>query len=92
VPSLRTAEIAIALDRGLATLEISTGGAVAVEIFPRANGHTLITAFYPAAVTPHQRQVDRLQTIGERTQDGLIEGAYVATGQRVGNPQRASDG
>ena len=51
-----------------------TGGAVTVEVFPRANGHTLITAYSdepplpidPAGVTPDQREVDRLQIIGER--------------------------
>jgi glycine/D-amino acid oxidase-like deaminating enzyme len=56
-----------------------TGGAVTVEVFPRANGHTLITAFSdeqplpidPAAVTPDQNEVDRLQIIGERLSPAL---------------------
>ena len=50
------------------------GGTVTVEVFPRANGHTLITAFSdepplpidPAAVTPDQSEVDRLEIIGAR--------------------------
>ena len=56
-----------------------TGGAITVEVFPRANGHTLITAFSdepplpidPAAVTPDQSEVDRLQIIGERLSPAL---------------------
>jgi glycine/D-amino acid oxidase-like deaminating enzyme len=56
-----------------------TGEAVTVEVFPRANGHTLITAFSdepplpidPAAVTPHQSEVDRLQIIGARLSPAL---------------------
>ena len=56
-----------------------TGGAVTVEVFPRANGHTLITAFSdepslpidPVAVTPDQSEVDRLQIIGERLSPAL---------------------
>jgi glycine/D-amino acid oxidase-like deaminating enzyme len=54
--------------------QLETGSAVPVEVFPRANGHTLITAFSdepplpidPAAVTPDQSEVDRLQMIGQR--------------------------
>ncbi len=45
-----------------------------VEVFPRANGNTLITAFSdqaplpldPAAVTPEPGEIDRLQAICER--------------------------
>jgi glycine/D-amino acid oxidase-like deaminating enzyme len=56
-----------------------TGSAVTVEVFPRANGHTLITAFSdepplpidPAAVTPNQSEVDRLQIMGERLSPAL---------------------
>lgn len=56
-----------------------TGGAVTVEVFPRANGHTLITAFSdepplptdPAVVTSDQNEVDRLQMIGARLSPAL---------------------
>ena len=45
------------------------GAVVTVEVFPRANGNTLVTAFSdesslpldPAAVTPMSSEVDRLQ-------------------------------
>lgn len=48
--------------------------AVTVEVFPRADGSTLITAFSdqaplpldPAVVTADQKEVDRLQAISER--------------------------
>jgi glycine/D-amino acid oxidase-like deaminating enzyme len=51
-----------------------TGSVLTVEVFPRANGNTLITAFSdepplpidPARVTPDPSEVDRLQIIGER--------------------------
>ena len=51
-----------------------SGGVVSVEVFPRANGNTLVTAFSdqaplpldPAAVTPHPSEVDRLRAICER--------------------------
>jgi glycine/D-amino acid oxidase-like deaminating enzyme len=50
------------------------GDAVTVEVFPRADGTTLLTAFSrqaalpldPAAITPRSDEVDRLQAIGER--------------------------
>ena len=50
------------------------GAVVTVEVFPRANGNTLITAFSdeaplprdPAAITPDPSEVDRLQVICER--------------------------
>jgi glycine/D-amino acid oxidase-like deaminating enzyme len=50
------------------------GGAVSIEVFPRADGTTLITAFSdvaslpldPAAVTPERDAIDRLQAIAER--------------------------
>ena len=51
-----------------------TGGVLTVEVFPRANGNTLVTAFSdeaplpldPAAVTPDRNEVDRLKVICER--------------------------
>jgi len=51
-----------------------SGALVTVEVFPRANGNTLITAFSdqaplpldPAAVTPDSDALDRLQAIAER--------------------------
>jgi glycine/D-amino acid oxidase-like deaminating enzyme len=51
-----------------------SGGAVTVEVFPRADGSTLVTAFSdevplpldPAAVTPDASAIDRLQAICER--------------------------
>ena len=51
-----------------------SGDAVTVEVFPRANGNTLITAFSdgpplpldPAAVAPGPSEVDRLRAICER--------------------------
>ena len=51
-----------------------TGAAVTVEVFPRANGNTLVTAFSgqaplpldPAAVAPQTGEIDRLQVICER--------------------------
>jgi glycine/D-amino acid oxidase-like deaminating enzyme len=50
------------------------GDVVTVEVFPRANGNTLITAFSdgpplpldPAVVTPRPTEVDRLRAICER--------------------------
>jgi glycine/D-amino acid oxidase-like deaminating enzyme len=56
-----------------------SGDAVTVEVFPRANGNTLITAFSdegplpldPAAVSPDQSEVDRLQVICERLSPAL---------------------
>ena len=55
------------------------GGTVSVEVFPRANGHTLITAFSgepplpidPAAVTLDQSEVGRLEAIGARLSSAL---------------------
>ena len=49
-------------------------GVVSVEVFPRADGSTLITAFSdqpplpldPAAVAPEPSEINRLQTIAER--------------------------
>jgi glycine/D-amino acid oxidase-like deaminating enzyme len=51
-----------------------SGAVVAVEVFPRANGNTLVTAFSdqaplpfdPAAVAPEPGEIDRLQAICER--------------------------
>jgi glycine/D-amino acid oxidase-like deaminating enzyme len=51
-----------------------SGAVVTVEVFPRADGSTLITAFSdqaplpldPAAVTPDPDEIDRLQAIAER--------------------------
>jgi glycine/D-amino acid oxidase-like deaminating enzyme len=51
-----------------------SGAVVTVEVFPRANGNTLVTAFSdqaplpfdPAAVTPEPGEIDRLQAICER--------------------------
>ncbi|MBR1156282.1 FAD-binding oxidoreductase [Bradyrhizobium sp. JYMT SZCCT0428] len=56
-----------------------TGEAVTVEVFPRANGHTLVTALSdepplpidPAAVMTDQNEVDRLQVIGARLSPAL---------------------
>jgi glycine/D-amino acid oxidase-like deaminating enzyme len=53
--------------------EIS-GAVVTVEVFPRANGNTLVTALSdlaplpldPAAVTPVSSEIDRIQAICER--------------------------
>jgi glycine/D-amino acid oxidase-like deaminating enzyme len=50
------------------------GGVMTVEVFPRANGKTLVTAysdqaplpFDPAAVVPEPGEIDRLQVICER--------------------------
>jgi hypothetical protein len=51
-----------------------SGAAVTVEVFPRADGSTLITAFTdqaalpldPAAVRPEPSEIDRLEAIAER--------------------------
>jgi glycine/D-amino acid oxidase-like deaminating enzyme len=51
-----------------------SGAAVTVEVFPRADGSTLVTAFSdqaplpldPTVVTTDQNEVDRLQAISER--------------------------
>jgi glycine/D-amino acid oxidase-like deaminating enzyme len=51
-----------------------SGAVVTVEVFPRADGSTLVTAFPdqaplpldPAAVTPDPSEIDRLQAISER--------------------------
>jgi glycine/D-amino acid oxidase-like deaminating enzyme len=51
-----------------------SGAALTVEVFPRADGSTHITAFSdqaplpldPAAITPAPGEIDRLQTIAER--------------------------
>jgi hypothetical protein len=51
-----------------------SGAVVTVEVFPRANGNTLVTAysdqaplpFDPAAVTPEPAEINRLQTICDR--------------------------
>ena len=51
-----------------------SGAVVTVEVFPRANGNTLVTAFSdqtplpfdPAAVAPEPGEIDRLQAICER--------------------------
>jgi glycine/D-amino acid oxidase-like deaminating enzyme len=51
-----------------------SGAVVTVEVFPRADGSTLVTAFSdqaplpldPATVTPEPSEIDRLQAISER--------------------------
>ncbi|WP_027524513.1 FAD-binding oxidoreductase [Bradyrhizobium sp. Ec3.3] len=51
-----------------------SSGAISIEVFPRADGSTLITAFSdvaplpvdPATVTPDQDAIERLQAIAER--------------------------
>jgi glycine/D-amino acid oxidase-like deaminating enzyme len=51
-----------------------SGAVVTVEVFPRADGSALVTAFSdqaplpldPATVTPGPREIDRLQAISER--------------------------
>lgn len=53
---------------------VENGDAVTVEVFPRADGTTLLTAFSghaalpldPVAITPSEGEVNRLQEIGER--------------------------
>jgi glycine/D-amino acid oxidase-like deaminating enzyme len=63
-----------------------SGGVVTVEVFPRANGNTLITAFSdeaplpldPAAVIPDRSEVDRLQAICERLSPALRAERIVA--------------
>jgi len=63
-----------------------TGGIVTVEVFPRANGNTLVTAFSdepplpldPAVITPHPGEVDRLQIIGERLSPALRPDRIIA--------------
>jgi glycine/D-amino acid oxidase-like deaminating enzyme len=53
--------------------------AVTVEVFPRADGSTLVTAFSdeaplpldPASVRPEAREIDRLQAIGTRLSPAL---------------------
>jgi hypothetical protein len=52
----------------------ASGAVVTVEVFPRANGNTFVTAysdqaplpFDPAAVAPEPGEIDRLQVICER--------------------------
>jgi glycine/D-amino acid oxidase-like deaminating enzyme len=52
----------------------ASGAVMTVEVFPRANGNTLVTAFSdqaplpfdPAAVVPEPGEIDRLQAICER--------------------------
>jgi hypothetical protein len=54
--------------------QLGNGGAVTVEVFPRANGNTLVTAysdraplpFDPAAVASEPDEIDRLRAICER--------------------------
>jgi glycine/D-amino acid oxidase-like deaminating enzyme len=56
-----------------------SGAVVTVEVFPRADGSTLVTAFSdqiplpldPAAVTPEPSEIDRLQAISERLSPAL---------------------
>jgi glycine/D-amino acid oxidase-like deaminating enzyme len=63
-----------------------SGAVVTVEVFPRANGNTLITAFSdeaplpldPAAVAPTSSEVDRLRMIGERLSPILRADAIIA--------------
>jgi hypothetical protein len=53
---------------------LENGAVVTVEVFPRANGNTLVTAFSdqaplpfdPAAVAPEPGEIDHLQAICER--------------------------
>jgi glycine/D-amino acid oxidase-like deaminating enzyme len=62
------------------------GETVTVEVFPRANGHTLITAFSgepplpidPAAVTPDPSEVHRLEIIGARLSSALRSEKVIA--------------
>lgn len=57
-----------------------------VEVFPRANGNTLVTAysdqaplpFDPATVTPEPDEIDRLQTICERVSPAFCAGKVIA--------------
>src|SRR5882757_7753234 len=57
-----------------------SGAVVAVEVFPRANGNTLVTAFSdqaplpfdPAAVASEPGEIDRLQAICERLSQKII--------------------
>src|ERR1700716_1295967 len=56
-----------------------SGAVVTVEVFPRANGNTLVTAFSdqaplpfdPAAVAPEPGEIDRLQMISRRIAPAL---------------------
>jgi glycine/D-amino acid oxidase-like deaminating enzyme len=62
------------------------GAVVTVEVFPRANGNTLITAFSdqvpmpfdPAAVMPEPGEIDRLQAICERLSPALRADRIIA--------------
>ena len=63
-----------------------SGAVVTVEVFPRANGNTLVTAFSdqaplpldPAAVTPAPSEVDRLQRICERLSPAFAADKIIA--------------
>jgi glycine/D-amino acid oxidase-like deaminating enzyme len=63
-----------------------SGDVVTVEVFPRANGNTLITAFSdgaplpldPAAVAPDLSEVDRLRVICERLSPMLSSNRIIA--------------
>jgi glycine/D-amino acid oxidase-like deaminating enzyme len=63
-----------------------SGAVVTVEVFPRVNGNTLITAFSdqaplpldPATVTPEPSEIDRLQAIGERLSPALRADRIIA--------------
>jgi len=62
------------------------GGVLTVEVFPRANGNTLITAFGdepplpldPAAVSPEPIEVERLKAIAERISPALRPDRVIA--------------
>jgi glycine/D-amino acid oxidase-like deaminating enzyme len=63
-----------------------SGAVVTVEVFPRANGNTLVTAFSdkaplpfdPAAVTPEPGEIDRLQAIGARLSPKFLPERIIA--------------
>ena len=63
-----------------------SGAVVTVEVFPRANGNTLITAFSdqsplpfdPAAVTPEPGEIDRLQAICARLSPKFLPERIIA--------------
>jgi glycine/D-amino acid oxidase-like deaminating enzyme len=63
-----------------------SGAVVTVEVFPRANGNTLVTAFSgqaplpfnPAAVAPEPGEIDRLQAICERLSPKFLPGKIIA--------------
>jgi glycine/D-amino acid oxidase-like deaminating enzyme len=70
-----------------------SGAVVTVEVFARAGGNTLITAFSdqaplpldPAAVTPDPDEIDRLQVIAERLSP-LFRAEKIIAGQACFRP------